>query len=378
MGKMWNIRKVTAEMISFAAIIVCLYLYRNAATRLLFNLQLRYIVSGDPSLTKVGAKTKINYWIDFRQYQKFFVKYAGTDAIKDIYAFFNERVFADIYEAGHEEDEEEMEFQGDDLEDFGAALAAERRDEEGPSEEEDSDEVQNGDDQHDLEFETGGHGSYYEGDEIFDLDDDHLGDDTSSPREHEIQLHNNSTSVPLTTTSSSRLVSPEAATPGIEIASRSTEALHSRPRRPPTIASTRPAPRKDASLSPAQPEVAAPPTVPAQNPFPTTSLPTKPVAPPRPHPIAVQPPAGANTQRRSTARLASRESEVTVLSTVIEESQSSSSQTQTRKSSRTTRQAITTQSLPEKQVDEDEGRAEGAPQKKGKKSNISKRASVKK
>lgn len=358
MGKMWNIRKVTAEMISFAAIIVCLYLYRNAASRLLFNLQLRYIVSGDPSLTKVGTKTKINYWIDFSEYQKFFVKYAGTDAIKDIYAFFNERVFADIYKAGHEEDEEEMEFQGDDLEDFGAVLAAERREEEGPSEEEDSDEVQNGDDQHDFEFETGGHGSYYEGDKIFDSEDDHLGS--------------------LTTTSSSRLVSPEAATPGIEMAPCSAEALHSRPRGPPTIASTWPAPKKDAHLSSSQPEVAAPPTVPAQNSFTTMSLPTKPVAPPRPHPIPVQPSAGAKTQRRSTAQLASRESEVTVLSTVIEESQSSSSQTQTRKSSRTTRQTVTAQSLPEKQVDEDEGRAKAAPQKKGKKSNISKRASVKK
>lgn len=202
---------------------------------------MRYIVSGDTSFQKIGTKTKINYWHDFRQYLHFFAKHAGSDLVKDIYGFFNTKVFADIYKAGDAE-EIDIELSGDELENFEADLQAERV-LEGDESEDEGDAGSGGHAGADFdEFETGGHGSYMEEDDFFDHGASSLDiTDLSPPRGNTLQTqprtHNTNTNS--TPESSYGLVPPEASRPRASETEASAEALRLRPRVPPMVISAK-------------------------------------------------------------------------------------------------------------------------------------------
>ncbi|KAF7967709.1 hypothetical protein HWV62_33337 [Athelia sp. TMB] len=226
-GIIWNVKQVNASMIALAAII------------------LRYVVSGDQAFHPVGARTKINYQEDFRLYHRFFVKNADSPVVKRILAYFNKYVFADIHKpCPAEADDGSSQPSGDQMEDFEAELMAALGGGLNLEDDEDEDDLGDGNDDDFNEFETGGHTSFFEGDEYF------AEPEPDSPiTVIHISPQAPARALPTSTNpvnqdpSSARLVPPEAAIPAVINALPSAAALLARPRRPPPIiASTRPHP----------------------------------------------------------------------------------------------------------------------------------------
>ncbi|KAF7973288.1 hypothetical protein HWV62_15663 [Athelia sp. TMB] len=227
-GIIWNVKQVNASMIALAAII------------------LRYVVSGDQAFHPVGARTKIHYQEDFRLYHRFFVKNADTPVVKRIFAYFNKYVFADIHKpCPAEADDGSSQPSGDQMEDFEAELIAALGGSLNLEDDEDEDDLGDGNDDNFDEFETGGHTSFFEGDEYFAESEPDSGPTTIIHISPQVPARALPTSTnPISQDpSSTRLVPPEAAIPAVINALPSAAALLARPRRPPTIiASTRPHP----------------------------------------------------------------------------------------------------------------------------------------
>ncbi|KAF7970494.1 hypothetical protein HWV62_23805 [Athelia sp. TMB] len=231
-GIIWNVKQVNASMIALAAII------------------LRYVVSGDQAFHPVGARTKINYEEDYRLYQRFFVKNANTPVVKRILAYFNKKVFADIHKPHPAEaPNSSSEPSGDQMEDFEAELMAEFGGGLNLEDDEGEDSEDSGADREEVfdEFETGGHASFYEGDDFYVEPDSPPTNIINYPPPVAPLSHVPTRTLPENPVgrdpSHHRLVPPEAAIPAVLNALPSAAALQARPRQPPLIiASTRPTP----------------------------------------------------------------------------------------------------------------------------------------
>ncbi|KAF7964899.1 hypothetical protein HWV62_1775 [Athelia sp. TMB] len=81
-----------------------------------------YVVSDDHCFQKVGAVTKIEYWKNFRMYQQWLKKHADTDLGGRVFRYYNKHVFADIADAKH--DTEGLTQAAAPVDDFEAMLAA--------------------------------------------------------------------------------------------------------------------------------------------------------------------------------------------------------------------------------------------------------------
>ncbi|KAF7980014.1 hypothetical protein HWV62_40124 [Athelia sp. TMB] len=325
-GMMWRIKSVTPPMIAMAAIM------------------LRYIVSDDTEFKKVGAISKITYYKDFRTYQRWLVKNADTPHGEQIFTFFNTHVFADIWD-GEEESEEEPNLSAEDS--FEAALAT-RFGKAISMEELEDDDQDIGNQSEGLEFD----------DEDSDEPDNFFANyrDARATTDHTTTAVND-TSIP----SSSGIVPAAARTPNIETATPSPEALMARPRGPPAIVRAQPASAKAVTPLPPRPTRPVDPPVPSE--------PVKaPSSAPHSGPSTDQATARSSGRRGTGSRSVSGKPDVLVLSTVVEESQSSTSKVQTRRSTRTSSQTVTTTSLsgirPTVNVGATEDRGEeGAPKK---------------
>lgn len=299
---------------------------------------MRYVVSDDTIFSKIGNRSKINYWKDFRSYHSWLEKQAGTALGIRIFSFFNKHVFADIWN-GEKETEEELSGSDNEMDAFEAAVVAKFRDIVSLGE---PSELGDGvDDDENLSEESEGH----------DEDDAGDGDDYFANHYQERTAADHTTTV--STSSSSGLVPPEASTPSISTAVRSAAAVQSRPLGPPAIVLVQPAPP---APSRSRQTPAHPPATPAHHPVPN---------PPRPRPTARQSSVSASGP-------VSKEPQVAViLSTVVEESETSTTHKQTRRSSRTSKQTVTPTSISANQsavhVEGCGGAVDdSAPQKKGK------------